>query len=147
MNLFASLLLFILSAFAFVPTVNTVIAAPLTFGNGYYTNLCGTGAAATADTCNKGCNPTTGSCTADKPYVFKWTCSGNMQDCRLNETPAALTQNIGNTTCDQTVSIQVYNRNCRSYFGWICNEANLQDSMWYSGSCGSSPTPTGQAQQ
>ncbi len=66
-----------------------------------------------------------------------------MQECRLNETAAALTQNIGNTTCDQTVSIQVYNRNCRSYFGWICNEANLQDSMlWYSGSCGSSPTPT-----
>ncbi len=143
MNLLLSFALFLLSTFAILPSISPVSAAALPYGNGYYTNLCGTGTAATADTCNKGCNPQTGSCTSDKPYVFKWTCSGNMQDCRLNETTAAKSQNIGNTTCDQTVSIQVYNRNCRSYFGWICNESNLQDSMlWYSGSCGSSPTPT-----
>lgn len=142
MKLFISSLFFLLVSFISLPSAVPVFAASLTYANGYYTNLCGTGTAATADTCNKGCNPQTGSCTSDKPYVFKWTCSGNMQECRLNEAPAAVTQNIGNTQCDQTVSIQVYNRNCRSYFGWICNETNLQDSMlWYSGGCAPTVVP------
>lgn len=145
MKLFYSLLAVILLALCILPSVAPTYAA-LTYGNGVYTNLCGTGTAATANTCNKGCNPGTGTCTSDKPYVIKWTCNGNMQDCRLNETPFAATQNIGNTTCGQTVSIQVYNRNCRSYFGWICNESNLQDSLlWYSGDCGATSPATAQS--
>ncbi len=110
--------------------------AALTFGDGYYTSLCGTGTAATANTCNKGCDPTKGICMAEKPFVIKWTCNGNVSECRQNESAFAVTQNIGATTCGQTVLMQVYNRNCRSYFGWICSETNLLDSMtWYSGDC------------
>lgn len=143
-------LLTILFLLILSPVCTRVHAAPLQFANGYYTNLCGTGTAATANTCNKGCDPATGSCTStEKPFVIKWTCNGNMQDCRMNESGFASTQSVGNTLCGQTVKIDVYNRNCRTYFGWICNEANLQDSMtWYSGDCAAPPattTPTASA--
>ncbi len=117
----------------FAPTAS--VDAAMSYGSGIYTNLCGTATSATANTCNKGCNTSTGACSAS--YVVKWTCDGKTTDCRSNETSFASSQSLGSPGCGKTVQIDVFNKNCRAGGGWTCSDADLQDYIvWYSGDCG-----------
>lgn len=122
--------------------------AALNYGNGEYTNLCGTGYAATANTCNKGCNTGNGSCTSTQHYVVKYTCNGRVTECRSNESDFATSQSLSGAGCGKTVQIDVFTKNCRTGGSWNCGDSDLLDYMvWYSGDCGgttprATPTPT-----
>ncbi len=118
--------------------------ASLTYGNGQYTNLCGTGFAATADTCNKGCSTSLGSCTSANPFVVKWTCDGRHNECRSHESAWTTSHSLSGTACGKTVQIDVFDKNCRASGGWDCQDSNLKDYMvWYSGDCPiATPTTT-----
>lgn len=126
--------------------VATPVEAVVNYGSGYYTNLCGTGTrdGATADLCNKGCTAGSGQCTSDKPYVVKWTCDGNLIECRANQSDYTKSQNISGTSCGKTVQMDVFNRKCTTALGWMCDSNDLLDFMvWYSGDCpNTTTTPT-----
>ena len=134
--------IFIALAHIFSPPASAVIQ----YQSGYYTNLCGSGTrdAATADLCNKGCSPGAGQCTADQPYVVKWTCDGNQIECRGNETEFTTSQSVAGTGCGKTVQLDVFKRKCRNFLGWVCDQNDLLDFMvWYSGDCPNTPiTPS-----
>lgn len=113
------------------------------YGSGYYTNICGTGTAATANACNAGCNLTTGVCTGSQATVTKYTCNGLLTECRSNEESFSTSHAIGTVPCNQTVQIDVYKKNCRQNGQWVCSASDLSDYfVWYSGTCASTPTPT-----
>ncbi len=121
--------------------------ATLTFNNGVYTNLCGTGLVASTDTCNRGCNTASGSCTSSSPHVVKWTCDGKLTECRGDETSFSTSQTLSGTACGKTSQIDVFDAVCRVNGNWVCSDRDhLQDYMvWYSGDCPlptSTPTPT-----
>ncbi len=124
--------------FLFRTTVSAV-----NYGTGYYTNICGTGTAATANACNAGCNIESGTCTSTQPNVTKYVCNGLLTECRSNEAPFAATHSIGTAPCNQTIQIDVYKKNCRQNGQWVCTASDLADYfVWYSGTCASTPTPT-----
>lgn len=130
--------------FLLTPLFSSTHAAT-TFQTGYYTNLCGTSTAATGDTCNQGCDPTTGQCKATN--VVKFTCDGASTQCRNNMSDFAKSQSLASATCGKTVEIDVYTKKCQTLFGWFCGDNDKTDYMvWYSGDCtGTSPnnpTPT-----
>lgn len=132
----------VLSSFFFLPTVTAAVS----YGNGYYTNLCGTGLNATADTCNRGCSTATGSCGAPGNTVVKFTCDGKVTECRNNESAFASSQNVTGVSCGKTVQIDIFDKACRQNGTWVCADANLRDYMvWYSGDCilpSVTPNPT-----
>lgn len=117
---------------------------PLSYGGGVYTNLCGTGTAATADTCNAGCNPYTGSCSSTTASVVRYVCDGRLNECRQNESGFSTSQSVAGVSCGKTVQLDVYTKNCRADGGWSCSSSDLKDYMvWYSGDCaGSTPPPS-----
>ena len=109
---------------------------PVYYANGVYTNLCGTGTAATAHTCNGGCNTATGSCISGTSNVVKFTCEGKQTECRSNESAFASSHQVAGTSCGKTVQIDVFNKNCRAGGGWNCNDDDIVDYIvWYSGDC------------
>lgn len=133
----------------FLPFLGLLLATPvfaaLSYGSGVYTNLCGTGFAATANTCNRGCNTGNGTCSAGTSSVVKYTCDGRVNECRNNESSFSSAQSLAGTACGKTVQIDVFDKTCRQNGNWTCNEANLKDYMvWYSGDCAPLPslTPT-----
>lgn len=108
----------------------------VTYGNGVYTNLCGSGTDANAHTCNNGCNPSTGSCSSSGNTVVKFTCEGRQTECRSNESSFRSSQSLAGTACGKTVQIDVFSKNCRSGSNWTCGDEDLLDYMvWYSGDC------------
>jgi hypothetical protein len=113
--------------------------------------LCGTGIDASANTCNKGCDTSKGSCsTFFSKRVVKYTCDGRKTECRDNESAFASSQSVSGSTCGKTVQIDVFKRNCRANDGsWRCGEGDLVDYMvWYSGDCTTTPPQnTCQAEQ
>ncbi|MBN2421696.1 hypothetical protein JXB41_00595 [Candidatus Woesearchaeota archaeon] len=127
------LLIVLINAFNFVTAGR---AGP--GGKGEYTNLCGSGYAATYYNCPANCNPNTGYCSGS--WVVLYTCSGKRDECRSNE------QNLGNSgsfdlsACENTQQIDVFNHNCRDQGGWSCDSDDLLGYMvWYSGSCAPEP--------
>lgn len=123
--------------------------AAVSYGTGTYTNLCGTGPNATANACNRGCNTATGTCTSAETRVTRFTCNGRLTECRSNEAPFATSYGVSGVACNQTVQVDVYDKNCRPNGTWLCKPADLVDYMvWYSGPCTSTtPTPTVPATQ
>ncbi|MBI5151493.1 MAG: PKD domain-containing protein [Candidatus Pacebacteria bacterium] len=129
--------------FAFVVLIfATQVYANLKYGSGEYVNICGTGLAATENKCNKGCDTSSGTCSASGNYVVKFTCNGRTSDgeCRSNETSFSTSQSLSGTTCGKTVQIDVFDRTCRNQYGqW--ETCALQDYIvWYSGDCSTTTT-------
>ena len=121
----------------------TPVFAALSYGSGVYTNICGTGLSATANTCNRGCNTGNGTCSANAPYVVKYTCDGRVNECRSNESGFSTAQSLANTPCGKTVQIDVFDKTCRQSGNWTCSDTNLKDYMvWYSGNCQTVPSTT-----
>lgn len=141
-RVFVALIVGIISLFALPPLSQT--HAAMTFGSGYYTNLCGSQGAADTDSCNQGCDPSSGTCTvADKNNVIKYVCDGNLAACRVNGSGFAPTQSVNGATCGQTVEIDVYKKTCNTIFGWFCNDSDRLDYMvWYAGDCAGQPATT-----
>lgn len=120
------------------------VRAAISYGSGYYTNLCGSGTAANAQTCNAGCNTSSGSCSSSGDTVVRFECDGRTTDCRSGESGFASSHSIGSVSCGKTVQIDVFTHNCRANGGWSCGDNDLRDYIvWYSGDCAqSTPTPT-----
>lgn len=122
----------LISLSLFVPRV----LANLSYNGGYYTNLNGSGTAATFHTGNN-CNPDSGTCSGS--FVYRYECDGNTIDCRANESGPASSQSLGNPGRGKTVQLDVFDHNCRANGAWDCGLP--QDYMvWYSGDL--APTPT-----
>lgn len=113
--------------------------AAATYGSGTYTNICGTGTAATSNECKKGCDIGSGSCTSSGNNVVKFTCDGRLSECKNNESGFASSQSLAGTACGKTVQIDVFTKNCRNG-GWTCGTGDMMDYMvWYSGDCQTVP--------
>jgi uncharacterized protein YcfL len=122
---------------------NTPSALAVTYSNGTYINLCGSGTAATTHSCNQGCNINTGSCSASGNVVVKYTCDGRVADCRQNESGFSSSHAIGSVACGKTVQIDVFSKNCRTNGQWTCGDQDLKDYIvWYSGDCQQSENKT-----
>jgi PKD domain len=121
-----------------------IVHAAISYGSGVYTNLCGSGFTALANLCNKGCNPSSGTCSISNPYVVKWTCDGRLNECRNNESSWSTNQSLSGTACGKTVQLDVFTKNCRVGGGWTCGDSDLKDYMvWSSGDCpATTQTPT-----
>ncbi len=122
------------------------VFAAIPYNGGEYINLCGTGEAANAHTCNRGCDINSGRCTAPAGTVVKFTCDGRQANCTDNESNWSSSQSIGSVSCGKTVQIDVFNKKCRNTTGgWDCNDSgDLRDYIvWYSGDCpAATATPT-----
>lgn len=106
----------------------------LKFGDGVYTNVCGSGLTVRLHSCSSFCDPAKGSCAYSKGWVAKWTCEGKDTECGEDE-KWGQEQNFSGTDCNRTVTLAVFDKNCR-VGGWSCTEDNLEDYMvWYSGEC------------
>ena len=128
------------------------VQALLNFGNGFYTNLCGTGTAATEyirSVCPANCSTGGGFCDnsgiSSTDSVAKFTCDGQLTDCRSNEVWGT-SQSLGDPGCNKTVQIDAYDKRCRDGSGnWTCSDADLKGYMvWFSGACvapTATPTP------
>lgn len=145
------LLLFFFTVFIFPLTT----WAGLSFGNGYYTNLCGSGTAASFYNCSGLCIPSTGSCRSDfdsnnNPrswWVFKFICNGNGSECGGGGLTPFREEKYGagvgainiasGVFCGQTSQVDVFSKDCRpGSGGWVCNSSDLKGYMvWYSGDC------------
>lgn len=118
----------------------------LKFANGVYTNVCGSGTTARLHSCSSFCDPSKGTCVNTKGWVAKWTCEGKATGCGENE-KSGQEQSLSGTECDRTVTLAVFDKNCR-VGGWSCTEDNLKDYMvWYSGECSDQAKQAPQATQ
>ncbi|TSC85776.1 MAG: hypothetical protein G01um101416_795 [Microgenomates group bacterium Gr01-1014_16] len=113
----------------------------LKFGSGVYTNVCGSGLTARLHACSGFCDPAKGTCANSKGWVAKWTCEGKNTECGESE-KSGQEQSLSETECNRTVTMAVFDKNCR-VGGWSCTEDNLKDYMvWYSGECSGDVTVT-----
>ena len=87
--------------------------------------------------CDKGCNVETGICKSTDPYVARFICDGKQSECTQNGSTFEYSQSFTNVKCNQTVQIDVFDKNCVDGENkWVCNEDNLLDYLvWYSGEC------------
>lgn len=126
------------------------IYAAMTYGNGTYTNMCGTGTSATSNQCNQGCNPGSGSCSANNNRVVRYVCDGRQSECRSNESSFGNSYSVNDISCGKTVQIDVFSKTCRVNGAWTCGDKDLKDYMvFYTGDCAKptskpkkTPTPT-----
>ncbi len=110
--------------------------ASLGYGQGYYTNLCGSGTNATAYSCNLGCNPTLGSCQSNNNGVVKWTCSGKWTQCLSSESGWDNYEDLSGAACGTTVQLSLFDKKCRRDDGTWDSSCNLLGYVvWYSGDC------------
>ncbi|MBW7953186.1 MAG: hypothetical protein QY330_01860 [Candidatus Dojkabacteria bacterium] len=124
--------LIIVSIFFFLYQTEDVEAA-ISYNGGWYTNLCGTGSAATAYSCPASCNPNSGSCSGT--WVVKFTCGGSVTECRSNESDGSTFHSF-DALNNQTQQIDVFDRNCRpngrGNAPWACGPEALRGYMvWY----------------
>jgi len=118
------------------------VKAALTYGNGYYTNLCDSGTAATYYNCDSGCDPKTGSCRSETMGVVKWVCSGKWNQCLESESQWSNLEQVDNIGCGYTVQISKFSEKCRMENGsWNSNCRLLGYMVWYSGDCWQEGTP------
>lgn len=131
----------------------SVSQALVSFGSGYYVNLCDSGTAADYYNCDPGCNPTQGSCRGENEGVVKWTCIGKWDQCLESESDWTNFEEVGNPSCGVTVQLSLFDKKCRRSDGSWDNSCQMLGYMvWYSGDCwpggttpGITPTPTGRA--
>jgi len=110
--------------------------ASLKMGTGYYTNLCGSGTAATTYSCFNGCSVDTGTCTATNNGAVRYQCLGNWNQCLENESSWSNGVSLGDPGCGNTVQLAVYDRKCRREDGTWDGLCRLLGYMvWYSGDC------------
>lgn len=117
------------------------VKAGLSFNGGEYTNLCGTGTAATGYSCPANCDINSGTCSGS--FVYRFTCDGRQTDCRSNEQGPSGSQSLGNPGSNKTVQLDVFNKNCRDGSGsWVCGDGDMTGYItWFSGQA-QAPTPT-----
>ena len=124
------------------------VRAALTFGPGYYTNLCDSGTNASFYNCNPGCNPVTGNCSSSNAGVVKYICYGKWNQCLESESQWSNFEQLSGTGCGNTVQLSLYNKKCRRDDGSWDSTCNLLGYMvWYAGDCTpdyvqTSPIPT-----
>jgi hypothetical protein len=112
------------------------VRAATSYGNGYYTNLCDSGTAATYYNCDPGCNPQTGSCSSTNDGVVKWVCQGKWNQCLEWESQWSNYEQIDTTGCGYTVQLSLFDKKCRRDDGTWDNTCRLLGYMvWYSGDC------------
>jgi len=90
-----------------------VVRAALTLGNGYYTNLCDSGTNAIYYSCDKGCNPSAGTCTSSNSGAVKYVCAGNWNQCLESESLWSNFEQMNDTGCGQTVQLSLFDKKCR----------------------------------
>ncbi|MCD8484720.1 PKD domain-containing protein [Candidatus Woesebacteria bacterium] len=126
----------LITTFVVLGAFASTASARMTYGNGEYTNLCGSGTSATHNTCGGYCNTFDGSCSYPKASVVRYICDGRQTECRSNESDFSLRQSVSGVGCGKTVQIDVFNTQCRDGNDWICDDNDLVDYMvWYSGDC------------
>lgn len=113
-----------------------VVKAAVSFGNGYYVNLCGGGTSATVYKCDSGCNPTDGSCVSQNQGAVSYVCNGRWDQCLEGESWWSNKVQIGTQACGQTVQLSLYDHKCRREDGsWDSTCQLLGYMVWYSGDC------------
>lgn len=129
----------------------TYAASRLTYKNGKYTNIAGSGLAATFYSSPADCKPSNGNCTTKSgEYIYKFSCKGKHNECRNNESipltgkvqlenkyKLASSNKERSLSCDETVQIDVFDKVCRDSKGaWVCGDSNLKGYMvWYNPKC------------
>jgi hypothetical protein len=114
----------------------SVVSANLSYGSGYYTNLCDSGTSAKYYSCDFGCNPTLGSCKSGNNGVVKWMCSGKWDQCLASESGWNGYEDLGGVNCGTTVQLSLFDKKCRREDGTWDNSCKLLGYMvWYSGDC------------
>jgi hypothetical protein len=118
------------------------VLAAVSFGEGYYTNLCGTGTRATKYTCDLGCEPTDGKCESQNNGAVKYVCSGNWEQCLENESGWGNLETLGDPGCGKTIQLSLFDKKCRREDGsWDGSCRLLGYMVWYSGVCRDLLTP------
>jgi len=119
--------------------------AAISYGSGYYINLCGSGTAASSHSCSQQCDINSGSCSASGNTVVRYQCDGKNVDCRQNESGFSSSQSLGSPGCGKTVQIDVFDKTCRLSNGGWDESCVLRDYIvWYSGDCESQTPPPSQ---
>ncbi|MCS7317668.1 MAG: hypothetical protein NZZ41_05085, partial [Candidatus Dojkabacteria bacterium] len=142
------LLVFLFSILIVLLLLRRNIIDTSVFSGPGYTNLCGSGFAATFYSCPANCNTSSGTCTTGSgQYMYRFVCNGRLGECRSNEQEFGPNSTASvNDQCDRTVQIDVFRKRCRVNGGWVCGSNDLLGYMvWYTGSCSSQgpvPTPT-----
>jgi hypothetical protein len=135
---FDTLMKYLLFIFFFISgffLFSSPASATLSFNGGDYTNMCGSGLAATNHACSGSCNPTTGVCSNSGNTVVKFVCDGKVNQCNQNESAFASSQSLDYPGTNKSVAIVVFNKTCRQNGAWICTDNDMKDYMvWYSGS-------------
>lgn len=134
----------VLSLFLFALTlvVPPAVEAVISYGSGYYTNLCGSGTAASSHSCSQACDINSGQCQTSGSRVVRYECDGRQTECRSNESSFASSQSVGSPACGKTVQIDVFDQKCRLDNGGWNDSCVLQDYIvWYSGDCESPAQP------
>lgn len=125
--------MFLIILFSF----SSAVSAGISYGSGYYTNLCGTGTAATAYACPASCSPGSGSCSGS--YVYKFTCPGNTIECTSGGGYVGSYAQMS-AGCGHTQQIDVFSKRCDVNGQWVCGPDDLKGYMvWYSGDCAPQP--------
>jgi hypothetical protein len=129
-------LLPVIAGIAVLAAGGSRVEAAISFGSGYYTNLCDSGTAANNYTCDPGCNPATGTCTSAQGGAVKYSCNGKLMQCMEAESAWGNAQTVGNPGCGKTVQLSLFNRKCRQNDGTWDDACVLKGYMvWYSGDC------------
>lgn len=119
------------------------VGAALTYGSGYYTNLCNSGTAATYYNCDPGCNPATGSCQSNNGGAVRWVCNGKWNQCLESESSWSDKAQVDGVGCGYTVQLSLFDKKCRRIDGSWDNTCKLMGYMaWYSGDCREGISPT-----
>lgn len=114
----------------------TPARAAMSYGEGYYTNLCGSGTRADKYTCDTGCNPLTGQCGGKNNGAVRYVCVGNWDQCLENENGWTNSVFLGDPGCGNTVQLSLYDKSCRRNDGsWDDNCRLLGYMVWFSGQC------------
>ncbi len=122
--------------------------AAISYGAGYYTNLCDSGTSAKFYNCDPGCNPSLGSCIGKNEGVVKWVCSGKWDQCLESESNWSNAESFNGMSCGKTAQISLFDKKCRRDDGSWDQTCVLKGYMvWYSGDCKSgmvvdTPKPT-----
>lgn len=109
----------------------------LSYGNGVYTSLCGSGVGGQEYSCEADCDPLKGECRGVNSGVVRYECEGQLLQCSSGESGWSNWERLGReTACGKTVQLTVYNKRCRLDNGTWDGSCQLSGYMtWYSGDC------------
>jgi hypothetical protein len=141
---FVILLLSVCFSMLLFTTKEEPAKASISWNGGWYTNLCGSGYAATYYSCPGGCNPYSGYCGGTA--VFKFRCGGQVNQCNSNESYCGGGCGFDGLN-NESEQIDVFDHYCRNGGpgSWTCGPANLLGYMvWYHPPiCSNTCTPGG----